>query len=569
MTGSYLARTSEGAILTDMCLYYTVALLASVAWAAAPDLVLKNGHIWTGDPQHPWAEALSISNQRIAAVGTNSEITKRTQARTIDLGGRLVTPGFNDAHIHFLNGSLGLFQVDLFNAGSLEEMKRRIASFAQAHPGEKWITGGGWEYGWFPDHRLPSKEDLDGIVPDRPVYLKAFDGHTGWVNSAALRRADVNGATKFDGFGEIVKDARGRPTGALKENAQSVVTRLIPQPTRERKLAALIAGEELAASLGITSIQNGMGSPEELALYDDLLQEGKLTVRTGMAFTVTPSDDPKELEQFAALNRSHTGPWLRAGAIKLIMDGVVESHTAAMLAPYSDDPSKSGSPVWTQDQLDKIVELATRLGLQIYTHAIGDRAVRMTLDAYERVHPEGRRLRIEHIETVSAADLPRFAKLGVIPSMQPIHADPESAEPWDRAVGPERMKLAFAWRDFEKSGAKLTFSSDWPAAIDLNPIHGIYCAVTRQTADGQPPGGWVPEQRIGVETALRAYTAMGAYCSFEEKSKGQIKAGMLADVIVYSADLFRVAPARIADSRVVMTLVDGRIVYRDKSIVAR
>src|SRR5579872_1331376 len=230
MTGSYFVSTSSRVILADMCLHYTVLLLLFGLYAGAADLVLRHGRIWTGDPQHPWAEALAISNGKIDAVGTDTEITKRTQAgaQIVDLGGRLVSPGFNDAHIHFLNGSLGLFQVDLFNAGSLEEMQRRIGTFAKSHPADPWITGGGWEYGWTPGNRLPTKEDLDKIVADRPVYLKAFDGHTGWVNSEALRRADVNGATKFDGYGEIVKDAQGRPTGILKESAQSVVTRLIP-----------------------------------------------------------------------------------------------------------------------------------------------------------------------------------------------------------------------------------------------------------------------------------------------------------------------------------------------------
>lgn len=568
MTGSYFVSTSGSAILADMCLHYTVALLASAAFAADPDLILRNGRIWTGDPQNPWAEAVAISGDRISAIGTNSEIAKRTQAGTvtIDLKGRLAAPGFNDAHIHFLNGSLGLFQVNLYNAGSLEEMQRRISEFAKSHPDEKWITGAGWEYGWIPGGRLPNAQDLDKIVPDRPVYLKAFDGHTGWVNSEALRKADVNGATKFPGYGEIVKDALGRPTGALKENAQSVVTRMIPEPARERKLDALIAGQKMAASLGITSIQNAMGTPEELGLYEDLLKQGKLILRVNMAMTVTPRDDPKKLEIYAALNRSHTGPWIRSGAIKLVMDGVVESHTAAMLDPYADNPSTSGSPVWTRQELNKIVERATTLGLQIYTHAIGDRAVRMTLDSYERVHPQEKRLRIEHIETISPEDLPRFAKLGVIPSMQPIHADPESAEPWEKAVGPKRLPLAFAWREFEKSGARLTFSSDWPAAIDLNPIHGIYCAVTRQTADGQPAGGWLPQQRVSVETALRAYTVMGSYSSFEENVKGQIKPGMLADLIVLSTDLFHIVPEQIIKSRVLLTISGGKIRFRDSML---
>jgi len=548
-----------------MCLNYKALLFVSfVLRAADADLVLRNGHIWTGDPQNPWAEALAIAGSTIVEVGSNGAVQKQigTKTQVIDLKGRLASPGFNDAHIHFLNGSLGLFQVDLFNAGSVEEMQKRIAAYAKAHPDEKWITGAGWEYNWFPGNRLPSKEDLDKIVPNRPVYLKAFDGHTGWVNSAALRAADINGATKFPGYGEIVKDSQGRPTGCLKETAQSVVTRLIPLPTRERKLVALIEGMKLAAKLGITSIQNASGTPDELSLYDELLKENRLTLRVRVAMSVAPGDDLKLLETYAAQKQTHNGSWLRAGAIKLIMDGVVESHTAAMLAPYADHPETSGTPVWTQEQLNRVVERAAQLGLQVYTHAIGDRSVRMTLDAYERVNPRGKRFRIEHIETISAEDLPRFAKLGVMPSMQPIHADPESADPWERAVGPKRMQLAFAWRDFVKSGASLVFSSDWPAAISVDPIRGLYCAVTRQTIEGEPAGGWVPEQKVDIETALRAYTTMGAYSSFEENVKGQLKAGMMADVIVFSEDLFRIPTREIYKARVTLTVVGGRVVYR-------
>jgi predicted amidohydrolase YtcJ len=548
-----------------MFLHYTAAVfLTCSVYAADADLVLRNGRVWTGDPANRWAEALAIEGNKIVEAGSDAAVAKRIGPKTqvIDLAGRLASPGFNDAHIHFLNGSLSLFQVNLFDAGSLEEMQRRVAAFAKAHPDEKWITGAGWEYGWLPGDRLPTKEDIDKVVPDRPVYLKAFDGHTGWVNSAALRAADVNAATKFPGYGEIVKDANGRPSGVLKENAQSVVTRLIPAPTRERKLEALMAGEKLAASLGITSLQNASGTPEELQLYEQLLREGKLTVRAGVAMSVAPGDDPKLLEKYAAQNRAHSGPWIRVGTIKLIMDGVIESHTAAMLSPYADKPDTSGAPQWTQEALNAVVERAAKLGLQVYTHAIGDRSVRMTLNAYERVHPQEKRFRIEHIETVSPKDLPRFARLGVMPSMQPIHADPESAGPWERSVGPQRMRLAFAWRDFVNSGAKLVFSSDWPAAISVDPIRGLHCAVTRQTTDGQPPGGWVPEQSVPVETALRAYTSMGAYASFEENVKGQLKAGMLADVIVFSSDLFRIPAHDIYKTRVVLTISDGKILYR-------
>jgi predicted amidohydrolase YtcJ len=294
-----------------------------------------------------------------------------------------------------------------------------------------------------------------------------------------------------------------------------------------------------------------------------LLKQSKLTLRAGVAMSVAPTDSPAVLDQYAALMRAHSGSWIQARAIKLIMDGVVESHTAAMLEPYSDMPATSGTPVWTQSALNAMVARAAKLGLQVYSHAIGDRAVRMALDAYDKAGPSGKRFRVEHIETVAPSDLPRFAKLDILPSMQPIHADPESASPWERAAGPERTKLAFAWRDFEKSGAKLVFSSDWPASISVDPIRGLYCAVTRQTIDGEPSGGWVPSQSVSIETALRAYTTMGAYASFEEDRKGRLKPGMLADVIVFSQDLFQIPASQIYKTRVVLTIVDGRVVFRD------
>jgi predicted amidohydrolase YtcJ len=345
-----------------------------------------------------------------------------------------------------------------------------------------------------------------------------------------------------------------------------IVRRLIPAPTREKRLAALMEGQRMAASMGITSIQNASGTLEELELYEELLKQNKLTVRVKCAMSVAPGDDPALLDKYAALKQDHSGDWLRTGSIKLIMDGVIESHTAAMIEPYSDGANTSGTPVWTQEAFNTIVARVDKLGLQVYTHAIGDRAVRMALDGYEHAlqvnGPHDARFRIEHIETVSPNDLPRFVKLGVMPSMQPIHADPESAEVWTRAVGPKRLPLAFAWRDFERSGAKLVFSSDWPAAISTDPIRGLHCAVTRQTTDGQPEGGWVPNQRIGIESALRAYTVMGAYASFEEKTKGQLKAGMLADMIVFSQDLFGVPASQIFKTRVMLTVVDGRVVNR-------
>jgi predicted amidohydrolase YtcJ len=552
--------TAAVVILDDMLSHYRsagVCALLSVSALCAADatLVLRNGRIWTGDPLHPWAEAIAITGQRISAVGTNAEIAPLAKPGTevIDLGGRLAAPGFNDAHTHFLNGSLGLSQIDLFNAGSLEEMQKRLAAYVKTHPGDGWISGAGWEYGWFPGHRLPTKEDIDKIVANRPVYLKGYDGHTAWVNSEALRRADINAATKFNGYGEIVHDAKGQPTGCLKEGPQSLVRRLIPKPTHDEQIAALIEGQKMAARLGMTSIQNASGDEAELGLYQELLDRKQLSFRVGCAISISPGDSPAVLDRVAALAKQFNDPMLKLDAIKIVMDGVIESHTAAMLEPYSDGSNTSGSPNWTQEKFDAMTAHAAALHLRVFTHAIGDRAVRMALDGYERAlkGDRTRGWRIEHIEVVSPADLPRFAKLGVIPSMQPIHADPESSEVWDKAVGPKRLPLAFAWRDFEESGATLVFSSDWPAAITTDPIRGLHCAVTRQTADGDPPGGWVAHQKVSIETALRAYT-----------SGKVLKPGEFADIILFSQDLFRIKPEETARTRVALTVFDGRVIFR-------
>jgi predicted amidohydrolase YtcJ len=325
---------------------------------------------------------------------------------------------------------------------------------------------------------------------------------------------------------------------------------------------------KLAASLGLTSIQNASGSPEEWSLYEELLSRGELTLRVSMAFSVGPNLTQERLDQFIALReKRRADPMLRAGAAKILIDGVIESHTAAMLEPYSDKTDTRGEAAHSAEQYNNLVERLDRAGFQIYTHAIGDRGVRMALDAYERAQRINQRLnprhRIEHIEVISRQDVPRFAALGVMASMEPIHADPDTVEVWARAVGPERLRRAFAWGDLARSGAALVYSSDWPASISLDPIRGLHNAVNRRTTDGKPKAGWIPEQRVSLQQALRAYTATGAYASFEEAIKGKLAPGLLADVIVFSEDLFRIEPIRIHETRVVLTVFDGRVIYRD------
>lgn len=537
--------------------------LAALPFAArCEQIAVIHAKIWTGDTARPWARALLIDGNRIAAVGGDEQIQQRMAPHTkvIDAQGRLVIPGFNDAHTHFLSGSLGLANVDLTGICTLQAMKQAIASYARAHPEKAWITGRGWEYYCFPDQRLPTRQDLDAVVSDRPVFLAAYDGHTGWANSMALERADIHAATKFPGYGEIVKDPKtGEPSGALKEGAMALVRDRIPKVTREDKLAALRAGLKLAASLGITSIQNASGDEEELSLYEEMARGKELTLRSSLAFSLPPGTPLSRVKEVARLKSRGVR------AVKLMMDGVIESNTAAMLDPYSDHPDKRGDPAWTAAPFHAIAALCDRNGLQIYTHAIGDRGVRMTLDAYEYARKQNgvrdARHRIEHIETIAPSDLTRFAPLGVMASMQPIHCDPDTIDLWSKAVGPARLPLAFPWRSIEKAGGQLVFSSDWPASLSVNPIRGLHNAVNRRTIEGKPAGGWIPEQRVSLETALRGYTTMAAYASFDEQSKGAIQPGMLADVVALSQDLFTIPPVEIHKTQVIWTIFDGRVIF--------
>lgn len=531
----------------------------------AGQLAIINGKIWTANPKQPWAEAVLVEDNRITHVSSTAEIerVRRKDAQIIDAQRRLVVPGFNDAHIHFLSGSLGLSQIDLTGICTLESIQEAVAAYARANPGKKWITGRGWEYYCFPE-KLPRKEWLDAIVKDRPVFLSAYDGHTGWANSKALEMADINAATKFEGFGEIVKGTNGQPAGSLKEGAQSLVRRLIPGVTRQEKLDALRRGMKLAASLGLTSLQNASGDEDEISLYKELLAKKELTVRSSVAISVSPQAAPARAAEIAALKQR--GPMLQVDAVKLMIDGVIESYTAAMLAPYADKPDTAGEPAWNVTKFNEMAAQLDAQDIQLYTHAIGDRGVRLTLDAYayaaQRNGKRDARHRIEHIETIDPADLPRFARLGVMASMEPIHCDPATVDVWSKAVGDRRLPLSFAWRSLEKAGARIVFSSDWPASISVDPMRGIHNAVNRRTIDGKPEGGWIPEQRVSLETALHGYTTQAAYASFDEKQKGAIAPGMLADIVVLSQDLFTIPPIKIHATKVDCTVFDGKVIYR-------
>ena len=551
-------------------LVFFLGLLSQYISAQVPaaDIVLTNGRIWTGDDRAKFVSAVAIRGNKIIAIGSSKDAAKWTGRSTklIDLQGRFAMPGINDSHIHFLGSSMVSMQVDLTDAKSVDDAQRIIKQYAETNPDAKWITGSGWQYTIFPNG-LPTSKMIDAVVGDRPVFIRAYDGHTGWANSKAMQMAGITSETTFSGFGEIVKDANGVPTGAFKEGAMGLFSASLPKVSRDTELAALRAGLKNAASLGITSIQNASGGLREAELYDTLLKSGELTLRVKLAFSLGNKTQKPEIDAVSAASIKYATPFLSVGAVKLLVDGVIESHTAVMLKPYADDPG-TGNPNFDQARLNEVVSMADKAGLQVYIHAIGDGGVRMALDSYAAaVKTNGKRdsrFRIEHIETIDPADIPRFKQLGVIASMEPIHADPGTVDVWSAAIGPDRTSRGFAWKTLESAGAKLIFSSDYPAAISMSPWRGLHNAVNRQTIDGKPAGGWQPQNRVSVQTALMAYTANGAFASFEEKTKGQIKPGMLADMIVLDRDPFVIPSAELYKIQVLTTIVDGRIVFEKK-----
>lgn len=558
--------------ITKLFLFLLVVITFSCTTKEAPDLILVNGKVWTGANDSTFAEAVAIKANKIIAVGKSVDIKSLADAKTktIDLKGKLVTAGFNDAHIHFLGGSLGLSEVDMTGTASATDVAERVNKFIKENPAKEWITGRGWQYTSF-ESGLPDHEKLGSISNERPVFIKAYDGHSAWANKKALAIAGIDCNTKYEGFGEIVKDKKGEPTGTLRESAMELVGKYVTKITRTEKLDAIRKGIKLAASLGITSIQNADGNEEVLSLYQELLNNGELSIRYAAAFSVGENTTEADITLFTKLKDSVgiSNPMIRADAIKFMIDGVIESHTAYMLEPYADIPSTDplvlGQLAVPIEKYQELVSKLDKNGFRIYTHAIGDKGVRESLNAYENAaNVNGKRdarHRIEHIETVAPEDIPRFAQLGVMPSMEPIHADPGTIEVWAKAIGEKRLPWSFAWSEMLKTNAYLVFSSDWPACIDLNPIRGIHVAVNRKTPDGLPEGGWISEQKITMAQALKAYTSAGAYSSFEENLKGQIKEGQLADIIVFSQDLFTIEPMKTHLTKVVLTVFDGKIIY--------
>lgn len=543
-------------------------------------LIVENARVYTVNAKRPWAEAVAIGGDRILAVGTKQQIDafRDHNTRTIDAQGKLVLPGFTDSHIHLLEGSRTLTQVDLNGTASIAEVQQRVKEFAAAHPKAGWILGRGWTYDIFGETALPNKKYLDEVVPDRPVYLVGFDGHTSWVNSKALAVTGITRDTPEPAHGTVVKDAKGEPTGALKEDADDLVGSHV-RATREEQLAALRLGIGEANRAGLTRViclGNSIDLVDDgknLALYDELLKNGELTLRMYVSsYQGPPTMTEDQIAAVVAAKQRYHGDWLAAGAVKFYLDGVIESHTAAMLTPYSDDPKQIGTLRWDEAEYKRAVAELDKRGIQVFTHAIGDRAVRLALDAYEDAakanHTNERRHRIEHIETITAQDIPRFGKLCVVASYQPLHAEPnvDTTNVWTRNAGPDRASRGWTWQSVSKTGGRLAFGSDWPV-VTLSPWYGMQTALTRQTLDGKPEGGWLPQERVSLEQAIEAYTLGAAYSAHRETREGSLEEGKLADLIVLDQDLFKIAPSEIHKTKVLLTMVGGKVVFQSPEMV--
>jgi hypothetical protein len=556
---------------------------SNVVYAGGPGektTVFRNGRIYTNDPQHPWAEALAVRGETLVAVGSNAEVEKAAgkPAQVIDLHGAFLMPGFNDAHVHLGAAGQAILAVSLLGARSIEEVQQRIRTrLGEYKPGE-WITGAGWDYTLWPDKKFPNRRQLDAVAADRPMFFTHVSGHVAIANSLALQLAGISRDTPNPTGGEIERDASGEPTGMLKEGpAMSLVQAKIPPPSPERRRKGIELAFANLAQNGVTSIQDnslvdalGKSTPDtgrdtwdDFRVYRELKNEGRLTVRITEWLPFTAS-----LERLEGMRREGgtTDPWLKTGALKMVTDGAMGSRTAAMDAPYSDDPSNRGILIMEQPKLYQLALERDKAGFQLAFHAIGDRANRVALDVFEAVAkingPRDRRFRIEHAQVVAPQDFPRFAKLNVIASMQPSHETTDMR--WAEArLGPERSKGAYAWATMLKNNVRLAFGTDYPVEV-VSPLRGLYACRTRELDGGGPPGGWQPQEKISLEDCIRAYTSGSAYAEFEEGKKGELKAGEYADFIVLSNDLTKISPPDYLKTEVLRTVVGGRTVYQKK-----
>ncbi len=521
------------------------------------DIIIINANIWTGNTRQPIAGAMALSGETILAIGNTKEVlkTQGENTRILDYDSSFITPGFIDSHLHFFTGGFNLTYVQLRDAKTPEEFISRIEEYVKTTEAGTWILGGDWDHeNW--GGELPSKDWIDKVSPENPVFVNRLDGHMALANSLALELAGVTEDTKDIEGGSLVRDKQARLTGILKDNAMSLVWNKIPDPTTAQIDSALVHAMNYVASHGVTSVHHMVGYMDALERARD---NKKLITRIYAAY---PIENWKKLESEIEKN-GNGDQWLKIGGVKGFVDGSLGSHTAAFFEPYTDLPGDKGFFVNSHEDLYNWVSYADKAGLQVIIHAIGDSAVNFILNIYEQVANENgdrdRRFRVEHAQHLIPADINRFAELGVIPSMQPYHCIDDGR--WaEKLIGPERIKTTHAYKSLFDSGAKVAFGSDWFVAPPF-PLYGIYAALTRRTLDGKNPDGWVPEQKISLEQALTAYTINAAYASFEENLKGSLEPGKLADFVVLEKNLFEIDPIEIKDVKVLQTWVGGKKVF--------
>jgi predicted amidohydrolase YtcJ len=574
-------------ILIELLLVMS-ATVSSAQKKQSAEYIFINGNIFTGAvlpympgakaPSRQRVEALAVRDGRVLAVGSNDEIKKLKgkQTKVVDLGGQFAMPGFNDAHLHLANAGFEKLNVNLIGAKSMAEMQSRIAERAKTAAAGEWILGRGWDHTMWSGQKLPTRQDLDVVTGDHPAYFVRVDGHIGIANSAALKAAGVTAKTQPPAGGSIDHDASGEPTGIVRESAQELVRAKIPQPSVGQRRRGLGLAFEDAIQHGITSVQDN-STWEDFLVMEDMEREGALPIRISEWLNF---HDPVETLQEHRAHHTQTDSMLHTGMLKGFMDGSLGSRTAALLAPYADDPHNTGLPQYTQDELNNMADKRVRAGFQLGFHAIGDAAAEMALTAFAYAergirenqlrHPstsqesDDFRFRIEHDQVVTAEQVARYARLGVIASVQPNHLLTDMNWAQER-IGPERAKHSYPWADFVKNKVMLAFGTDYPVE-PITPFRGMYAAVTRKNEAGDQT--YYPEQKLTMEQAIAAYTTGAAYAEFEEKEKGLLQPGMLADIVVLDRDLTKILPPEILKTKVLRTVVGGKTVYEAQAITS-
>jgi predicted amidohydrolase YtcJ len=528
------------------------------------DYIITDAHVFTADQDQPAAWAVAVKGKRIVYVGDAQGVKEWKGANThvIPGDGHTLMPGFIDSHFHMQHGSLALEQIHFETCLTYEEATQAIRSFAAQNPSTVWLTGFGMRYNLGPGLIPLTRQHLDAILADRPLAITAYDGHTMWVNTLGLRMAGIFYGGECPPNSEIVLDEHGDATGELKEHAADHITAVLPIPGGATKLRLLKKGSNITSQMGVTSIHNMDGDDEQAGLYAALEGSGELTVRIYISYSVgvdTPFEDIKG--KALPLKSKYQTELVRGGCVKMFMDGVIETYTGLMVDPYADNPTTCGDSNYTVEHFNRIVSEADRLGLQIFTHSVGDGGVRRVLNAYALARQANgvrdSRHRVEHIEVIHPDDLQRFKELDVIASMQPLHAPPsvDDGDIWQFRVGESRWPLSFAWTDIRNAGARLVFGSDWPV-VTQNPMMGVHNTLNRK-----PWAEGMPAHHQNLADTLLSYTRDAAYAEFQEHVKGQIKPGYLADMVLLSDDIFNIPPERMKEVHPHMTMLGGKITY--------